>query len=88
MKYLLFITRRYRVSISYIVNNNVQSIIPHNNNLLDEYSSMALLIDKADIIDGSKVHTIPVKFTAVIEIPETKYRGILSNIMGAWIIFP
>ena len=65
--------------------NTVQDIIPHNNNLPSYYSSMDFFIDK---VEGSKVHNLPIKFTALIEIPEKKYRGILSNIMGAWIIFP
>ena len=35
---------------------------------------MALLIEKADTVDVSKVHIPQIKFTAVIEIPEAKIQ--------------
>ena len=72
MKNSIFITRRYRVSLSYIVNNIIQYIIPHNANLLDDYSSMDLLIDKSDTVGGSNDHNLPVNFTAVIDMKEAK----------------
>ena len=74
MKYLLFITIRYRVSLSFIVNKTIQSLILHNANLLDDYSYMNLIIIKSNKFGGFKVHTLSVKFTAVIEIPVTKIQ--------------
>ena len=70
IKYLLFVAIRYRVSLSYMVNNTVQYIITHYNNLLDDYSSMDLLMEKSDTVGSFKVNTPQIKFTAVIEIPE------------------
>ena len=54
------------------MNNIIQYIIPHNANLLDDYSSMDLLIDKSDTVGGSNDHNLPVNFTAVIDMKEAK----------------
>ena len=69
----------YRVSLSYIKHNTVQSFITHNSNILHDYVSKNLLIVKSDTFDRYKVHTLPINSTVVIDMKYAKLRGMLTH---------